>query len=644
MKKQYTGMVISVMVFFALVANAQEPELRHANKKYEELSYIDATKIYLKVAESGHRSEELFKKLGDIFYFKANYTEAEKWYLELYKLNNDAWEAEHLLRYAQSLKAVGKEKEAEKIYDAFLSSADILNDEFSTSSDYLKIIGENSNRYSIAPLSINSEGIDYGSFIHNDTLYFSSSRSLGRKKIIDTWSNRPFLDIYTTNYNEIENTYGKPTVLKGDVNTKFHESSPVIAKDGKTLYFTGTSITQANKKNKQVKDLLKIYKATKVKGKWTDIEDLSINGDDYSNAHPALSPDGKTLYFTSNMPTSLGQTDIFSVSIHTDGSLGKPINLGSKINTKGRESFPFITQDNGLYFSSDGHFGLGGYDVFFIALNAKEMKLLNVGKPVNGPTDDFAFSINDKTKKGFFSSTRSGTDNIYGFLETTPIKDLLQTKIMGTVTGGKAQRPLESAMITVMDRDNKIIATGKTDKEGKYTVNVDKLGPHIIKVEKRDYDATDKLVTKRGNIVRLDFQLAQNVFRTTNESEAAKRLDLAVALNLNQIYFDFNSSYLREEAKTELAKISVAMGQYPKIRIEIGAHTDSRGTDKYNTWLSIRRAERATEYLIKKGIDKSRIIFKGYGETKPVNDCKNNVVCTEKEHRQNRRIEFMIRN
>ncbi len=615
-------------------AYSQSSKLDKANAKFNNYNFIEASKIYQKVAESGYESEELYQKLGDLYYFKSQYTEAEKWYEKLYALKPSGLKSEYLLRYSQSLKATGQSKKSEGVYNEFLETSGILNDEYTSSADYLEIIAENSNRYKVESLSINSDGIDYGAFVHEGTLYFSSCRSLGKKKLIDSWSERPFLDIYSVAYNEKANTFEDPIPLDSDINTKFHECSPVLTRDGQTMYFTRTNSTPRIKKSKKERTELKIYRATKVNGAWANIEDLSINGDNYSNAHPMLSPDEKTLYFVSNMPTTIGQTDIYAVSINSNGSLGKPVNLGPKINTKGRESFPYITEDNALYFSSDGHYGLGGYDVFYIDLKTTGRQLLNVGKPINSASDDYAFSINDYTKKGFFSSNREATDNIYGFTETKPIKELLESRLKGQIVDSDTGVPVPNAVVTIASEDQTIKYKIQTDEQGIFETTLNKFKSHTITVNNKDYEATDAFLEKGKEAYEKDFKLVRNVFEI-NENQT----DLSKLLKVKHIYFDLNKATIKEDAKVELEKIVAAMQTYPNLRINIRSHTDSRASAAYNMALSNKRAKATKDYLIKRGIAPIRLSAKGYGETQLLNTCAR---CTEAEHRQNRRSEFIV--
>ena len=631
------------ITFFALTflsvfgLTAQEKQIEKANDEYENSAYIDASEIYLKVIKSGFKSPEIILKLGNAYYFNANYTEAVKWYDELYVYKEQSIDKSYLLRYSQSLKAVGDTKKAAKIYNEFLKLSEILNDDFRNTKDYLDIIEMNSNRYDLDTLHVNSKYIEYGSFFRNDTLYFSSTRnnrsSIGR---IDAWNNDRFLDLYTTVFDAEKNKYLKPKQLKGDVNSKYHESSVAITEDGKTMYFTRSNNTFLAKKGKKAITHLKIYRATKIKNRWTNIEDLSINSDNYSSAHPVLSPDEKTLFYVSDMPGSIGKTDIYSVDIYDKGELGKPKNLGPKVNTKGRESFPFISSDYELYFSSDGHFGLGGYDVFYFDLVAKQQQLINVGKPINSANDDFAFGINNLNKKGFVSSNRSGVDNIYTLVETIPIKDIIEFNLSGFVTDKKTKELLANATITVTDRNGKIQSITATNAEGKFTVKINRFKSNIVKAEKVVYATSNKFIPVEDNKKVTQLELEKNQIAIKDGVDLAKDLNIT-------IYYDFDKATIRKDAAVELEKIVAVLQKHKEINIVLNSHTDSRGRASYNLRLSEKRAQRAIEYLIKRGVDKTRLIGKGYGETELLIDCKYPEKCSKEEYQLNRRTEFIIK-
>lgn len=641
MKNKITIIVFGLILSFFNV-DAQERKLKTANLKYEEFAFIDASEIYKEVAESGYRSEELLKRLGNTYYFNANYNDAVKWYDELFTMANATIEPEYFLRYAQSLKAVGKETKAMTYYDKFLDKSNVKHNDLTSASDYIEIIAKNSNRYDFEPIPLDLKSMSYGTFVHDGHLYFASSKNNAPFKKIDAWSNDTFLDIYKVSYDEKENAYGEPEKLEGEVNSKYHESTPVITKDGKTMYFTKTNESPKIKKGRKEKTEIKIYRATKVGDEWTQLEDLSINGDNYSNAHPVLSADERTLYFVSNMPSTLGQTDIFSVQINGDGSFGIPQNLGPEVNTKGRESFPFITSEDELYFSSDGHFGLGGYDVFYVNLKDKQKNLFNIGTPINGANDDFAFSINGTTRKGFFSSNRTGKDAIYSFVEHTPIKEAYKKEVKGVVADETTGESITDADVEILDENNNVIATVKTNSKGEFVTSVDSFKNHIIKVSKEGYDTTDKFIPEGENNEQFSLNLTKNEVIVEAENESTDGTNLAEVLQINKIYYDYNSASIRSEAIVELEKIVAVMKKHNRIKVEIRSYSDSRGTAAYNLKLSSQRANSVVNYLVDKGIDRSRLKNRGYGETQLINDCGNNTPCTEAQHQINRRTEFII--
>lgn len=276
------------------------------------------------------------------------------------------------------------------------------------------------DKFVVSTLTINSKYSDYAPSFFNKELVFASSRNDNNfSNIVDESNNQPFLDLYSTSFSDILNK-NSVLKLKGSINTKFHESSASFSKDGKTVYFTRNNYSK-NKSKTSIEGivLLKIYRSSYVNGKWEDTEELPFNSDEYSVAHPALSPDGKFLYFASDMPGSIGKSDLYVVEINIDGSFGVPRNLGNQINTSGRETFPYISDKGKLFFASDGHKGFGGLDIFMTMPNQNDFfGIYNLGKPINSSKDDFTFIINEETKTGYFASNRiggKGDDDIYSF-------------------------------------------------------------------------------------------------------------------------------------------------------------------------------------------------------------------------------------
>ncbi len=609
----------------------QEKMISKADKEYNNYAYIDASKIYLEVANKGFKSEELFQKLGNSLYFNSNYTDAEKWYGELFSLNENQ-QAEYILRYSQSLLVTGKENKAKAYFDKYLEATGKTDKKLS-SKDYKDIIESNADRYELEKLNINSTGIDFGTALSDDKLIFASTRADAKNKI-DPWTELSYLDLYEATINA-DGTMTNIITLPGDVNTKYHESTPSITKDGKTMYFTRTADKLKANKKENVHNL-KIMKAELKQGKWTNVQDLSINDISFSNSHPALSPDGKTLYFVSNRPGGFGQTDIYAVNINDDGSLGTPKNLGAKVNTLGRESFPFVSENNDMYFSSDGHYRLGGYDVFYVSIdnNGEVGEMINLGEPINSKNDDFCFVI--KGKKGYISSNRDGGvgyDDVYGFTE---VREIQKVKVSGAVVDADSKQPLQNATIRLVNKSTPgqdIVA--QTDAKGYYETEILRADDYLISAVKAEYEGDD-VFSKSTNIDRVhNFELKKNTTKATTGTDIAEILNII-------IYFDLDKYNIRPDAQVELEKIVAVLNENPNLNLSIRSHTDSRASDSYNMVLSNNRANATLDYIVKQGISKSRLTAKGYGETQLVNQCSNGVTCTEAEHQLNRRSQFIV--
>lgn len=645
MKNKITKAILFLWIvgfsgFSAVIA--QERKVEKANKNYEQLDYVDAQKIYLAVAGKGYKSEELFSKLGNSYYFNAQYDEAVKWYGRLFTFTQAPAETISFLRYSQALKATGNDEKAKEYYDAYNAKTG-SNPNVKTAVDYMALIEQNSGRYELKPIEgiYNENKISFGhTKLGNNLIYASTS---GTETFINkksAWDGLSFLSLYEIELDDQNVAIGKPKELKGALNSKFHESSPVFTKDGNTMYFTRSNITYKNKKDDQK---LKIYRSKMVDGKWQEAEELNFDSDTYSSAHPALNADDTKLYFSSDRPGGFGESDLYVSTISEDGSIGQPINLGAEINTGGKETFPFISTENELYFSSDGHFGLGGLDVFYVKIKDDTFgSLLNVGQPVNSSADDFAFGINETTKRGFISSNRTETegqfvyDNIYSFLETQPIIDMYLAKIDGYVTDKQTGKPLENASVTLTDSKGNVYAQLKTDAKGHYQVETNKFESYFIKAEKEGYDTDEKVSKTNMETQQIDFQLQQN--KVVIEAGT----DLSKVLNIPIIYFDFDKSNIRPDAQVELEKVFAALNEYTQLKLHIRSHTDSRGNDAYNKALSERRAKSTLDYLVSKGIASNRLKSEGLGESELVNNCINGAQCSEEEHQKNRRSEFIV--
>lgn len=620
----------------------QEKVKQKADLQYEEYSFSPAIDIYKKVLDKGYVSQDLLKRLGNSYYFNGKYEEAANIYKRLAETYPEETEPDYIFRYAQSLKSLGEYEESDKMMAKFKEITAANDETTAFDADYLAKIGENSGRYKIEPFEYNSKYSDFAASFYEQGLIFSSDRDTGNlARYRHTWNSRDFLDLYKVNADSISNN----TVVKldGDVNTRLHESTSVVTKDGLTMYFTRNNFLDGKKyKDQNGVIRLKIYRADLIDGEWTNIVELPFNNNSYSVAHPVLSPDEKKLYFVSDMPGSHGESDIFMTEIIGNGTYGPIVNLGKNINTAARETFPFITNDGVLYFSSDGHQGLGGLDVFATKITFGNFNepIVNVGRPINSQYDDFTFIMDHESKEGYFSSNRTGglgEDDIYAFVEQEPlVLDCIQD-VTGTVRDRISNEVLVGATVKIIDEENNEVSSTITDSKGNYILDLDCSKGNFVRASRDGYVPAEEYLNKSYGKPRIvDFYLERDIV-TGGFGD-----DLAKLLQLSTIYFDLNKYNIRPDAEIEIQKVIVAMEKYPSLKIKVNSHTDSRGNDAYNLWLSQKRAESTVNYMISKGISASRLQGEGYGETRLVNDCVNGVSCSKDEHQLNRRSEFII--
>lgn len=601
---------------------AQNKDTKAADKLYSRYEYVDAAKAYQKLVDNGKGDGYVYKQLADTYYNMFNTAEATTWYA---KATESTQDAETYFRYAQMLKSSGKYEEANKQMAKFaaLSPNDQRAKTFKENPNYVpKLVGKTPG-YTAKSLEVSSDKSDFGAVLYDNDLYFTSARNSSRKNY--GWNEEPFLDIYKATLGD-SGTFSEATTVSS-LNSSFHDGPLTISTDGNTAYFTSDSFREGSferdKKNKLKLGKNNIYKATKDGNGWGNVKSLSFNSKEYSTSNPSLSRDGKTLYFSSDMPNSLGGVDIWKVAVNEDGTYGTPENLGSKVNTEGNESFPFIADDNKtLFFASSGKQGLGGYDVYQIDLsNGSDAQ--NLGKPINTEKDDFAFTFNKAKNQGFFSSNRNGNDDIFS---ATPI---CSVDVLTTVTNAKTGATLASSKVSILDDKNNIIATETSNGNGevKFKVECDKA--YTIQASKDGFE---------GNT----FPVAKTKGGETKITAALQPIDVIVTpteIILKPVYFEYNKSNITQEGAFELDKLVQVMKNNDQIVIMVKAHTDSRGSDQYNLDLSDRRAKSTVQYVISKGISASRISGKGYGESEPKVQCEP---CTEEEYSQNRRSEFLI--
>ena len=633
--------LVGALMMISIQSTAQKYQMNLVNKEFDKYAFMDAREVLLKLTDEGFESDEVFKSLADTYYYNSQYDMAAIWYDRLINNYPEDLEADYFFKAAISNKSLGnydKSNELMKRY-AVLSSDVLISSDFNSNPNYKDSIMSSLDNFEISKVRINSEVSDFGAAYLGDNVlvYASSNNAVGDD--VFKWTGESYLDLYAA-YLNADGTLEDPIPILGDVNTKFHESSAAFTKDGRYMYFTRNNYADGKEgynKNKTI--LLKLYRAKKNGNKWEDVTELNFNSDNYSVAHPSLSPDGKKLYFSSDMPGSYGQSDIWYVDVYIDGSFGNPVNLGVNINTEARESFPFVSDKNILYYATNGKSGIGGYDIYMSRLDVtgKAEPSKNIGSPINSEFDDFAFAIDEKKRMGFFSSNRDGnkgstSDDIYRF------KSTCNASLTGTVIDVTSGALVPGAKVSLFDDGFNLLSELNVGEDAVFNFSDEVIcnQKYIVRAENGVFYSSDEKqfeTLDQSKVVELEMTLT---------SQDCPEDDLGCILDLEPIYFDLNKTNIRPDAEIELNKVLDALRRYPNLNIHIESHTDSRARDAYNLDLSNRRAQSTMVWLLKRGIASDRLTAMGYGESRLLNRCSNGVNCSEYEHELNRRSVFRI--
>ena len=627
--KKYTSIFV-VILFTGLFANAQSNSTKKADKLFSKFEFVKAAEEYEKLISKGEKSAYVYAQLAEAYYNVFKSIDAEKWYAKALETSEAP---ETIFKYAQMLKANGKYEASNVQMKKFagMRPADHRAIAFLKDPNYLPKIIEKGPKFNLQDAGVNTEYSDFGGTLMDGKLYIASARNESRKNY--GWTQEPFLDVFIASQNS-DGSFQSPVPMEA-INTKYHEGLISFAPDGNTMYFSRESyydkIFERDSLSRNKFSVINLYTSNKELDTWSEGEALTLNSENYSVKNPAVSPDGKQLFFASDMAGGMGQFDLYMAPIGEDGMVGKATNLGQKVNTEGQEMFPFISADNTLYFSSDGHLGLGGMDVFFAKLvDGKVGPVRNIGIPVNGNADDFAFSVNNTTGEGFVSSNReggAGSDDVYVVKVLQPICDVMATV---TVKDSETGLILANATVNVTDTEGNVIGSKSTSEKGEvnYIVECDTDLYLTASMEEYESESTHIKVSSEEEITE------EILLDPIDEIILANKVDL------NPIYFDFDKSNITAKGAFELDKLVELMDKYESIVIRAESHTDARGSAKYNQSLSERRALTTAQYVIAQGIDASRINGVGMGEAMPVNDCGSE--CNEDEHQMNRRSEFII--
>ncbi|SDS64903.1 WD40-like Beta Propeller Repeat [Gillisia sp. Hel1_33_143] len=619
--KNFNYLILLLIIGNSFIASAQNSKQRKADRLYNDLAYLEAVDIYKELIEKDFNTAYNKQQLADSYSKLRRPEDAVYYYTDVVKQADVS--PEYYFKFAQALRGVKRYDESRTWLAKYQETGKNTSDVKELLSDDMSKI-KNRDDYTLEKAKFNSDLSDFGAYEKNGVTYLISARNeaMPKNKKVYSWNGEPFLDIYI-----VKDEMVSP--ISGDVNSVLHDGPLSITNDGKYLYFTRNNYinNKEGKKDKKSTNNLKIYRATNLNGSWKEVVELPFNDNEYSVGHPSLSSDNKSLYFTSDMPGGQGGTDIYKVEITGDNTYGVPVNLGKEINTSLDEAFPFLTTENILYFSSNGHLGLGLMDIFKTDLNTTSLEITNLGAPINSSKDDFAYFQKSEENTGWIASNRDGiNDDVYEFNLLKPLV------LKGTVTDDVNNLPIANATIRLMGSDNSQFAFLETDNDGKYTTIISRDTKYPFEAKHIEY------TEKSGEISSFDLGNKEELIYDIQLSPIP---DVEYLAEINNIYFDFDKSNIRKDAATELDKLVALMTEkYPNLVIEIGSHTDFRGSDAYNEALAIRRAESTYNYLVSHGIAPERIVaYKGYGEKQPAVKCDT---CNSKQHQLNRRSMFKV--
>lgn len=643
--------------------DANAPNISHTTNKsrtiqkadayFNRMWYADAAELYEQALSKGEKyyTRDNLQKAADAHYFNTDMEKAYQWYNILYENYGKEMSEDNMFKYAHSLKGTGKYGRAKRLMRLYNRKTEngenesLDNIKIAANEIVLENILGSEDDYEVKNMAINTKYSDFSPmFLDSNQIVFSSAKDSSFFKTRKyKWNDQPYLDLYVAEINTASQDLENAIKFSKKINTKYHEASVAFSLDNRTMYFTRNNYGKRLKRDKEGVNHLKIYKSNKIGLEWSEAVEVSFNSNGYSTGHPALSPDGKQLYFVSDMPGSIGKTDIFVVDVLDDGSFSTPRNLGPGINTEKKEMFPFFNGTK-LYFSSDGHTGLGGLDVFEAPYDAEEGfgALANLGKPINSNKDDFSYIVNEEYHKGFFASNRAGgkgDDDIYSFkrpaIEEIPANS---NAIAGVITELVAGDLMPRVLVQLLDENGIKLKEMMTEDDGSFEFeDLDGNTQYTLKT------VEDKFFNDERPVTTLDNE-------RINVDISMKRLEDMIAveegikkLKTEMIYFEFDKSNVRPDAAKELDKLVSVMKEYPGMAIKVESHTDSRGSRVYNEYLSDKRAKSTRDYIISRGIDENRIESAiGYGESRLLNACDGTVRCAEATHLLNRRSEFII--
>lgn len=598
------------------------------NKKYNTAAGA-FKKIYPKAPDEEKKSEVLFY-IAESYRLSNNFKQAFDWYEQL--INTKYPDPKILYSYGLLLKNFERYDDAARLFGDYLFEVP-GNKNAEREIQACKIAGGwklTPQKFSINNIKeLNTQYSDYSPYLTQGKLTWSSARTESTGNIIFEWTGQKCADIF-----EVPLTSGSVGSLRkvpGLVNSNYNEGVAWLDSTNTTMYFTQCNGTDGKGLN------CKIYVSYNQNNQWSAPQVLPFCSDSFSTGHPAFTPDMKRLFFASNMPGSLGEKDVYYIDYNPiTTKWGTPVNLGPNVNSTEDDMFPYVHNDGKIYFSSKGHYGMGGLDLFYTTDSAGTFsKAQNLRSPINSGGDDFGISFTNETDKkkpvAYYSSNREGgqgDDDLY----TISIKPYIFL-VKGTVIDRESGSPLSGVSVSVTNQDLAPLIV-KTGGKGDFITELGLNSIFTLSGGKEKYFRSSEQIVSTRNITT-DTTIEVKIFLDPIPDEG-------VEFTLQGIYYDVDKSDIRPDAAKVLDSLVVILKNNPSLLIELASHTDSRAEEDYNLKLSQRRAQSCVDYLVKKGIAKDRLKAVGYGESKLVNDCVDGVDCTEEQHQENRRTTFRV--
>ncbi len=647
MTKNPTIFLLFLIIIFLLPDQgfSQKLTTKLADKSFDEFAFVDAIGLYEYAYERDTTDNYVVRRLADANRNVGNTEEVERWLKKL--MDRRVETPEDIFNYSQSLKSNGKYLLAEqwlKEYSELRPEDGRVNIQVSLL-EYIQFLMRDSTNFEMRNVSLNTIGSEMGPAFYKDQFIFSSTSISTKSKANYKWNELPYLNMYSASINPANGDLTSPIPFATKLKTAYHDGPVSFDQEKDIIYFTRNSFVKG-KTSKSSEGIvnLKIFQGKLEEGEWKMTGSFRYNSDEYSVGHPSVSKDGSILYFASDMPGGYGKSDIY-FSVFSNGQWSKPFNLGPKINTEGNEFFPFISGDGVLYFSSNGHGGLGALDIYFsVPERGVFNSIENMGYPVNSSKDDFGFALDSTGMQGYISSNRlggKGNDDLY-FLKILRVPVIIR----GVIRDRDTKDVLTDATVKVIDENGKTVQTSITRTDGQFEFEVNKGQEYILNVTKEFYFENEKpvaTVTLRPNDeVFSEIFLEEKIEEAEDNSPAPISMeeeggDTLQVIGLEYINYELDKSDVGKEMMATLDKLIALLVEFPDLEIRIESHTDSRGSDDYNMLLSKKRARAAFDYVVSKGIDPNRLLYQGFGETRLLNGCGNGVPCAEEQHEVNRR-------